>query len=239
MGFVQMRRWGSWGPRWHVVVVGAGLLLSASGVEANIAFQYDGITDPIVSATFSVDFAAMNAHRTVGGFDMNFAFLVDCNGGVGLPDYDLSDDLFGAASPPHAPLVNMGPLQTGWVSADIAPSFFPALAGGHVGMRALFTDTVDGMFAMDFVSLTIETAADTFVSCYGWPVGHENDGFGVEPPILDGGDLPGPLPGSLPPGSTGTGFDETISSKSILGIPEPAVFPLLAIGALSLMRRRR
>jgi hypothetical protein len=202
---------------------------------ADVAFQYDEITDPIVSATFSVDFAAMNAHRTVGGFEMNFAQLVDCNPGGGLPDHDLSDDLFGVSAPPDDPQVNMGPLETGWLSADVDPLFFPALAGGKVGLRALFTDTVDAMFAMDFISLTIETGVGTIESFYGWPPGAENDGFGIALP--DFGDLPAPLPDSLPAGSTGTGFDETISSKSILAIPEPTTLTLLVAAAARCRRR--
>ncbi len=211
------------------------LFSGPAGALADIAFQYDQITEPIVSAAFTVDFAAMNAHRSASGFELNYAFLVDCNPGGGLLDFDLTDELFGTASPPDDPLVNMGPLETGWVSADIDSTFFPALSGGNVGLRALFTDTVDAMFAMDFISLTIETDVGTIESHYGWPVGNENNGFGIDLP--DGGDLPEPLPDSLPAGSTGTGFDETISSKSILAIPEPAALSLLVFGGLLAIRR--
>ena len=34
---------------------------------------------------------------------------------------------------------------------------YAALAGGNVGLRALFTDTVDSMFAMDVISLKERT----------------------------------------------------------------------------------
>jgi hypothetical protein len=179
----------------------------------------------------------MNAHRYVGDHETNFAVLVDCDTPHGLPDYDLSDDLFGTSPSPGDPQVDMGPLETGWISAEIESSFFPALAGGNVGLRALFTDTVDAMFAVDFVGLTIVTDTGVVESHYGWPVGDENNGFGIG--LADGGDLPAPLPESLPPGSTGTGFDETISSVSILAIPEPGGLALLALSGLALVRRSR
>ena len=118
----------------------------------------------------------------------------------------------------------MGAMETGWVVADIDSSFYAALAGGNVGLRVLFTDTVDS------ISLTIVTDAETIESYYGWPVGDENNGFGVG--IPDGDDLPAALPDSIPIGATGTGFDETTSSKSILAIPEPATLFLLALGGL-------
>jgi hypothetical protein len=209
----------------------------SSTALAGIAFQYDEITEDIVSASFSVDLAAMNAHRSIGENEMNFVLLVDCNPGGGLLDFDLSDDLFGVASPPDAPLIDMGPLETGIVSVGIDASVYPALAGGNVGLWALFTDTVDAMFAMDFISLTIETASDTTESFYGWPVGNENNGFGIG--IPDGGDLPSPLPDSIPAGATVTGFDETISSKSILAIPEPATLSLLLFGGIVALSRKR
>ena len=223
----------------RVAVAAAGILVcgAASTARADIAFQYDEITDTIVSAAFSVDFAAMNAHRAMSGFEMNFAQLVDCSPGDGLPDLDLSDDLFGTAAYPDPPQPDMGLVETGWISADIDSAFYPALAGGNVGLRALFTDTVDAMFAMDVIALTIVTDMETITSYYGWPVGNENNGFGID--ILDGGDLPAPLPDSIPVGATGTGFDETISSKAILAIPEPATLLLLALGGLLTIRRCR
>ena len=218
-----------------VVVAGVVLLGSFSDARSDIAFQYEEITEPIISATFTVDFAAMNAHRTIGENEMNYAILVDCNSGGGLPDFDLSDDLFGTTTPPEDPQVDMGVLETGWISAEIDSSFYPALAGGSVGLKALFTDTVDSKFAMDFISLNIETSSNMTESYYGWPVGSENNGFGIG--LNDGDDLPEPLPDSLPIGTTGTGFDETISSMSILAIPEPATLILLAISMFALRRR--
>lgn len=211
---------------------------SSNGL-ADIAFQYDPIQETITSAWFSVDFAAMNAHRMIGEEETNFVRLVDCQPGGGLHEYDVSDELFGTAAFPEDPQVDMGPLETGIFSAPIDSSFFPELSGGRIGLRALFTDTVDAMFAMDFLSLTIETSTGMTESYYGWPVGNENNGFGLDPEIPDGGDLPGPLPDSIPAGATGTGFDEVISSKSFYLIPEPGTLALLALGGLAVLKRWR
>ena len=200
-----------------------------------VAFEYEPVEDTILSATFSVDLAALTAHRTVSGSETNFAKLIDVSGGLG--EYDLSDDLFGTAAFPNPPLIDMGVLETGIFSALIDSSFFSALATGQVGLHALFTDTYDAMFAIDFISLTIETNVTTIESYYGWPVGSENNGFGIG--LADGGDLPGALPDSVPIGATGTGFDETISSKSIYEVPEPAMLLVLGLGGLFLRRGKK
>lgn len=193
------------------------------------AFNYPPIEGDILSAAFSVDFAALTAHRTIFGEQVNAAMLLDLT--TGLPPLDLSDDLFGTASWPDPPRVDMGPLETGIISAGIDPLFFPALESGDVGLWALFTDTDDALFAIDTIFLTIETDTGIIESHYG----SDNDGFGIG--IPDFGDLPAPLPDSIPIGATGTGFDESITSKSI-HIPEPASVVLLAGGVLILLHRR-
>ncbi len=218
-----------------LMAVCTALLGGAPAVLASPAFEYDPITDPIISATFSIDFAAMNAHRAIGEFEVNFVELIDVNSGLGV--LELSDDLFGtAALPDDPPALDMGVLATGIISAPINAPFFPALASGSVGLRALLTDTVDAMFAMDFIALTIETGRGTVESYYGWPVGDENNGFGIG--LLDGEDLPDGLPASILEGATGTGFDETISSKSIYAIPEPTSAALMLAAGLLVCRRR-
>ena len=199
------------------------------------AFEYDPIADNITSATFSADFAALVAHRTVGVTEMNSLQLVDLS--TGLPNLDLSDDLFGTAVWPDTPQVDMGLLETGWILANIDSSFYPALAAGNIGLIATFTDTHDAMFAIDCLALSIETDGDPVESYYGWPVGNENNGFGIG--LADGDDLPLELPDSLPVGSTGTGFDETISSKSLYVVPEPATLSLLALVVLVVTKHRR
>ena len=215
------------------IVVFLSMGLSA---RADVAFSYDSITQPIVSASLSVDFAALRAHRYIGETEVNFVRLVDVTGGLG--ELDLSDDMFGVSTWPDEPQVDMGPQETGWKSADIDASFYPALTGGRLGLRALFTDTDDAMFAIDCIILSLELEGEEYVyAYYGWPIDNANDGFGIELP--DGGDLPGPLPDMLPAGTTGTGFDETISSKSIYAVPEPTSLALLGLGVALYLTRRR
>lgn len=196
------------------------------------AFNYDPIIEPIVSASFSADFAALVAHRTIFGEEVNMLRLLDIS--TGGPDLDLADDFFGTADWPDSPQIDMGDLETGIFSVAIDPSFFPALVSGHVGLGALFTDTDDALFAIDFLSLTINTLSSEIIeSFYGWPPGDENNGFGIG--LRDFEDLPAPFPGVLKP--NGSGFHEEISFKAI-HVPEPGSLLLLAVGA-SWMRRRR
>lgn len=206
-------------------------LLMTTSLQASPigAFNYEPITEPILSATFSADFAALTAHRTVLGEEVNMAMLLDLS--TGLPDFDMSDDLFGTAAWPDPADLDQGGLGTGIVSAAIDPSFFPALENGHVGLWFLATDTDDAMFAIDFLSLTVETASATIVSFHG----STNNGFCIG--IPDGGLLPAPVDITLPPGSTGTGFCETVSSKSI-HIPEPTTAALLVAGMACWQYRR-
>jgi hypothetical protein len=217
----------------RAIVLAAGLvsLCSIAVVKADYdGFVYEPITEPILSATFSADLAALVAHRTVLEQEVNFAQLLDLS--TGMEPLDLSDELFGTAAWPDEPDLNMGLLETGWSSAEIDPLFFPALESGHVGIYALFTDTDDSLFAIDTLILTIETARGTVQAFYGTPVGGENNGFGIG--LADGGDLPSAFPGVLD--ETGTGFDEEISSK-IVGVPEPGTLALLACLTLGLLRR--
>lgn len=211
------------------------ILQGAADVQAGFAaFEYDPIGAPIISATFTVDVASLVAHRTVSGNEVNWAVLVDPAGAI--EPLHLSDDLFGMSAWPAVADVNQGVLETGLLSAAIDPSFFPVLANGQVGLQALFTDTDDAKFAIDFISLTIETSTESIESFYGFPAGNENNGFGIG--LMDGDDLPSALPGSLPIGATGTGFDETISSKGINVVPEPATLSMIALCGLALMTRR-
>src|SRR5262245_20505006 len=90
---------------------------------------YAEITDPIISASFAGDSAALTAHRFVAGFEVNSVELVDVGGIFGI--LNLSDSFFGTADALLDPaVIDQGLLGTGLISAAIDPSFYPALASG-------------------------------------------------------------------------------------------------------------
>jgi hypothetical protein len=224
-------RWGIPCPAFgRTTRVFAAVLLLTWGERARAqpAFNYTPIGGPILNASLSINFAGLTANRFVGTTEVNHLQLWAPSGVTSL---DLSTALFGNSPWPSPPLVNQGPSQTGFVSANISPSFFPILQSGQVGLTALFTDTGDGWFAIDTIELNITTSSGTITSWYG----SAPDGFGLG--IPPGGNLPGPLPGSL--GFTGTGFDEAISSKYISVIPEPGACAVLGLGVALLLRRGR
>jgi hypothetical protein len=195
-----------------------------------LAFTYEPIAAPILSASFAADFAAFTAHRSVFGFEVN-ALKLSADGN----DLELSDLLFGSTDAvSDTALVDQGTLGTGIVAVPIEPAFLPRLAGGAVGVTGVLTDTLDGLFAIDFLSLTLVTGTGTTIAFID-----RNNGFGIG--IPDGGTLPAPLPESIPFGATGTGFDEAISSISVQPVGEPGLGALLAaaFAALALLGGRR
>jgi hypothetical protein len=197
-------------------------LLPAFGgqrASATAIFDYGPIEDSISSAALVFDVAGLQANRTYLGYELNFARLYSLDPTREM--VDLSDQMFGTDPFPIPPLVDLGPMQTAHIFADVPASFFDALTSGRVALEALLTDTGDQKFAIDTAMLQITTATrDVITATYGSP----NDGFLHG--IPDGGDLPSPVWEFLPVGSTHTGFDETISSKYI--VPEPATAALLA-----------
>jgi hypothetical protein len=196
------------------------LWLLANSARANQIFNYGPVTEPILSASLDADLAALTANRTLFGTEVNSVQLMR----PGYSVLDLSDAFFGSAEFPDTPQINMGPLETGLVSVPIPPSFFPALASGSMGYQFLFTDTDDGLFAIDFLALSITTASGTLQSLLD-----TNNGFGIG--IADGGLLPAPLPEGLTIGASGSGFDEAITSKALqASVPEPGTTLLLLSG---------
>lgn len=222
-----------WAKTRSVCVLAIVLLAFGAQVgRATAIFDYGPIEDSIASAELVFDVAGLQANRTYLGYELNFARLHSLD--LTREMVDLSDQMFGTDPFPIPPLVNLGPMQTAHISADVPPSFFDALATGRVALEALLTDTGDQKFAIDTALLQITTATrDVITATYGSP----NDGFLHG--IPDGGDLPSPVWEFLPAGSTHTGFDETISSKYI--VPEPGSAALLAAFALAagLGRARR
>ncbi len=202
--------------------------------RASGSFVFAPIQEPILSATFIVDTAGLTAHRTLLGHEVNMLRLFDPSHPNSV--FDASDQMFGSASWPGSPLVDQGAFGTGWLAATIDPSFFSTLASGTIGLSGVLTDTGDGIFAIDTIMLQIVTANGSYNATYGASYGSANDGFGLG--LADGASLPDALATLLPPDSTGTGFDEAISSKAF-GTPAPGALSLLAVAAMATRSRRR
>lgn len=105
---------------------------------AKAGFIYSPISGPILSASFNADFAALVAHRTIFGEQMNMLTLMGTDGDM----LDLSDSFYGSSEllDGDIPQINQGHLETGIFSADIPSTFFPALQTGRVGIWFLATD---------------------------------------------------------------------------------------------------
>jgi hypothetical protein len=96
-------------------------------------FTYSLIVTPILSATFSADFAAFTAHRTIGGVEVNSLSLVS-----GALTDDLSVLLFGTTDAlVDPPILDQGVLGTGIVSVPIDCC---VLSGVGLGQRRLVRD---------------------------------------------------------------------------------------------------
>ena len=206
-----------------VVVAAATSLAAGSGTRA-----------AILQADVYVNLAAFGEVRDFNGTEVNSFSLFNPSGSWTNPD--LSDDFFGVMG--SVGMIHQGPTQTGVYSASIPSWFFPVLEAGEVGIKATFTDTTDGIFAIDYISIAILDDDNGPLEFHEYYYGGD-DGFGVG--LAPGAPLQAPLPVGLP--YTGRGFDEPISSKSILtvlAVPSPAG---ACLGALALsagaFRRRR
>jgi hypothetical protein len=207
----------------------------AAGADLEYSFEFDPPPGEILSASLAFDVAALTAHRYVGAYEVNHVELVDPTGGIAPAS--LSHSLFGEAAFGEPAEFDQGTLQTGLLTASIGAEFYPVLATGEVDLRAVLTDTYDSMFALDAIWMIIETSGDEVIEPLfqnGDPPPLANNGFGIGLP--DGGELADPLPISIPAGATGTGFDETIASKSI--VPEPGSLLLFGLLGMAVSRRR-
>lgn len=218
------------GVRWALCWLGAPWLASpAAG-----AFLYSPIDEAIEAAYFRLDVAELHAAREFAGVQVNKAMLIDPRG-AGLGMYDLTDDLFGA--PMAGTNITLGAMQTGVFEVEIDPAFFPALETGRIGLWCTITDTDDGWFGIDYMSLFIETESDTHEVFFA---GFGNDGFMIAPnPPADNAALSAAFRTLRPHGSSGTGFDEAVSSKSIHVVPGPGVGGLALAAAAGRKRKRR
>ena len=206
---------------------------SAAPAHALAAFNYTPIAPgEITDAFLMIETAGLTAHQFFGASQVNMVTLFDVTNTAN--EVDLSNDFFGGTAFPAAPLIDQWPDQSNVLSVSIPPSFFSVLESGRIGLWALLTDTDDAQFAIDTIELLVNTSSGSVQSFYGSP----NDGFGIGLP--DGNSLGGLPSQVLPPGSTGTGFDETISSKSIhVPAPGPALIMIASLGAGAARRRRR
>lgn len=217
----------------QVLGVALGAMFACAG-EARAGFT----APDWQNATLRIDTAELTARRNIGTVVLNELKLMGNPGGLrGMQEVDLSEALFGAID--AAPVITQGARQTGVREIDIPQFFWPSIEAGDLTLWALFTDTADATFALDFISIKIFYRGGTsFEKTFGSHATTKNDGFGLG--IADGAMLPNPLPGALT--ATGTGFNETISSKSIHAswfIPSPGTAPLVLLGAAVAFSRRR
>lgn len=209
------------------------LVAAAAAVAVPIGAANAGFTPPNwESVKLRIDTAELTARRNIGTVEVNQAMLKDANV-LGVPDADLSDDLFGALNAP--PAITQGANQTGVKEVDIPQFFWPAIEAGRITLWMVITDTTDAKFAIDFISIKIKpVGGSAFEKTYGSHPTTTNNGFGLG--IADGANLTGTLT------PTGTGFDEFVTSKSIHAtfvVPAPAAAVVFGLSGLAVAGRRR
>ncbi len=132
--------------------------------NARASFLYPPIpSEPILSATLTVNIGGLYGNRFLFGEEENSAVLL----APGFSPLDLSSALFGTSSFPNPPLVNLANDETEIIGAALPSWFFPALRGGDIGYSFLFSDTGDGIFALDYIDLRIVTPSHTIDSFLG------------------------------------------------------------------------
>lgn len=215
------------------VLACGSLLLSAARASAEFVFAAPANAAEILSARFVGNFAGLTAHRRFGTVEVNRVRLLDPD--RTLPELNLSTAFFGDVAYYGATRIQQTNTQTGLFDAAIPASFYPVILKGRIDLVALFTDTEDSAFAIDTLFVEINLTNNRQVRAF---YGSGLDGFLLNPPVAQGANLAGDVRDILPAGRTGTGFDETVSSKAI-DTPGPGTFALALPAAWILGRRRQ
>lgn len=198
--------------------------------SADASFLFPPIpSEPILSATLSANVGGLYGNRFLFGQEENSAVLL----AQGFSPLDLSSALFGTSSFPDPPQVSLANDQTEIISAPIPPSFFPALRGGDIGYSFLFSDTGDGIFALDYIDLRIVTPSHTIDNILGPATCFGLGSLPHCPAFTSGSVDVSQLPANF------TGFDEPIHNISLIaqpsasssGVPEPSSAAFLLMGA--------
>ncbi len=127
-----------------------GLALAPDFATGVNVFEFGSLPATLTGGTLTADFAALVGPADFLGAPINSIALVD-NGAAGM--LELTDQFFP---------ISQGSLETGWVTISVDPTFLSAaLVDSVVGLATSFspdftgiTDAEDGMFAVDFFSLT-------------------------------------------------------------------------------------
>ena len=180
--------------------------------------------DPILDARVRINVAELYADQVLFGQVANEAQLFTPNGPIVL-----NEALFG---PSGNPTIFQGFGEAAIYEAAIPSLYFDDLRGGVLGYLFRISDTLDGVFAIDSISLSITTGSQALEIFLG-----ANACFGLSLPLcppsgfVDVSRLP----------INGTGFDEPISSITLVAaIPAPAPVLLLLSGLvlMALWKRR-
>ena len=203
-----------------VLLLSGGLGSASADTDFDLLFFNLGSVDgTIEAAELTIRPGGFTGVDFIGDFQVNQFALQGADGDF----LDLTRLMF-----PEG-LLDQGPLGTEPVSVSLANDVgvLDWMAVGPVGIYASLTDTDDGYFAIDFMSLEVFTSTGTFMSLLG-----DQDYFGLGNEPGKNAPLPGP-PQEVLPFENGTSiFDIALSGVTINTIPAPSALALLAVGAL-------